>query len=64
MDREYTAELHGVTYGLNSAFGYIYNDVHKRWVDGTPIITSSIVKIEGGYIYTLNSVYKIIKGEA
>lgn len=42
-------------------FGKIYNDIKKRFVDGTAIRTSKILKADfvNGVIETLNSVYHL-----
>ena len=45
-------------------WGDIYDDVHERWVDGTPIHTSGIVEREvkeGDIVETLNSTYLLGK---
>lgn len=46
--------------GEHSVFtGEIYDDVNKRWPDGTSIRTSMVDRVEGDLVYTRNSVYKI-----
>lgn len=46
--------------GKHSVFtGDIYDDVHKRWPDGSHIRTSLVDRVEGDLVYTRNSVYKI-----
>lgn len=42
-------------------FGEIYNDIKKRFVDGTEIHTSKILKADfvNGVVETLNSVYHL-----
>lgn len=42
-------------------FGEIYNDIKKRFADGTKIHTSKILKADfiSGLVETLNSVYHL-----
>ena len=42
-------------------FGEIYNDIKKRFADGTEIHTSKILKADfmNGVVETLNSVYHL-----
>lgn len=42
-------------------FGEIYNDIKKRFPDGTEIHTSKVLKIDfiNGIVETLNSVYHL-----
>lgn len=42
-------------------FGEIYNDIKKRFLDGTEIHTSKILKADfvNGIVETLNSVYHL-----
>lgn len=45
----------------NIIWGFVYDDVHKRFRDGTWIHTSSIVEQKKGSVKTLNSLYKLGK---
>lgn len=51
----------------NVLWGFIYDDVRKRWEDGTNIHTSYIKDLasmelqEGDKVYTLNSTYLLGK---
>lgn len=43
-----------------SIYGKVYNDVRKRWGDGTPIWTSTVLEDLGNGLYrTRNSVYRV-----
>jgi len=60
-----TAELHNVKFvnlsaDAKIAWGNVIGDSKRRFVDGTRIHTSLILKIEGDLIHTLNSVYRIV----
>ena len=52
--------------GYITVAGAIYNDIKKRFEDGTRIQTSRVVKIDfaNGIVETLNSVYHLDKGGA
>lgn len=41
--------------------GHIYNDSKGRFVDGTEVQTSKILKVKDGLVYTRNSIYKLGK---
>ncbi|MDQ2066723.1 hypothetical protein Q9295_10070 [Xinfangfangia sp. CPCC 101601] len=41
------------------AVGYIHGDTKGRFIDGTLISTSRILKQEGDIIHTRNSVYRV-----
>ena len=56
-----SATIGGYTFNM---WGYIYDDVHERWVDGTPIHTSGILEREvkeGDIVETQNSTYLLGK---
>ena len=42
-------------------WGKIYGDTKRRFVNGTTIHTSLVLRVEDGKVYTLNSVYKLGK---
>jgi hypothetical protein len=46
-------------------YGYIYNDIKKRFEDGTYIHTSKVLKADfvNGVVETRNSVYHLEKKE-
>lgn len=51
-----------VNYPKGSVFmGCIYNDSKGRFVDGTEIYTSKVLKVKDGLAYTRNSIYKLGK---
>ena len=39
--------------------GEIYSDTRGRFPDGTLVTTSKVLKVEGGLLYTKNSIYKL-----
>jgi hypothetical protein len=39
--------------------GFIYDDVRRRWPDGTPFWTSVVILILGNYVFTRNSIYYV-----
>ena len=39
--------------------GEIYDDIHKRWPDGTFIWTSTVKSVDGNIVTTRNSVYEV-----
>lgn len=44
---------------FNIYWGYVYGDTKGRFRDGTWIHTSSVVKVEDGFVHTLNSLYEL-----
>lgn len=46
-------------FGIVRITGQIFNDIKKRFVDGTPITTSQVLKIDfvNGIVETRNSIY-------
>ncbi len=40
-------------------WGNLYNDIHKRWHDGTRIHTSKIISQSSTHVKTLNSYYEL-----
>nr|CAI3971190.1 hypothetical protein ORM20_00141 [Ochrobactrum phage ORM_20] len=42
------------------AYGIIANDKKARFFDGDSVRTSQIRKVKGDYIYTMNTVYKVM----
>lgn len=40
-------------------WGFVYDDIHKRFRDGTWIHTSKIVTLTKTKVKTLNSIYKL-----
>jgi hypothetical protein len=43
--------------------GYVYADSRGRFADGDEIVTSTVRAIEGNFIITKNTVYKIVNYE-
>jgi hypothetical protein len=41
--------------------GFIYNDSKNRFHDGTWVNTSTVMSIEGDFIITRNTTYKLLK---
>ena len=54
-----TATLENYTQSGKVYVGEIYGDTRGWFIDGTLIRTSPTQKIEGGFLYTLNSVYRL-----
>ena len=69
MSGEYfvTAELRNWTYDVdnNIYWGNIYNDLYRRWKDGTTIVTSKVLsrlEFENSFIIiTAHNVYRCYK---
>ena len=56
---EVTATLKNYTQFGECYVGEIYGDTRGWFVDGALIRTSRTQKVEGGFLYTTNSVYKL-----
>lgn len=61
MKFEYDAVLKNFQRMGKQYLGDIYEDKKGRWADGTPIITSKIVSVDGDILQTRNTKYKLVE---
>jgi len=59
VEPRFDAILDEVSYEGDRAHGRIRDDSKRRFINGEAVTTSVVLRVEGDYIYTRNSVYKI-----